>query len=285
MSRTFISYAGLVVVLMAGGSVSAQSRSAEVPECAATHSQDGDGDGLSDACELALARTFAPLLMVRGGGCNWDSSAPNARLGGGYFHAVQPVDGGVRIAYLPAYFRDCGWSGAKCSIPWVDCSPHDGDSEFIAVEVIHDQPAAMVAVGVFLSAHCFGRSSGSCRWYRGEELDEFDWIAAAPVVWVSEGRQANYPSWQACDAGHRYLDTCDAHDTSVWFPVLPARNIGSRAVPQTPGGCVTGAILDSVHVEPDAQECFWRPEPFHGWQAAGGKGVTPYVRYLEQIEG
>lgn len=142
----------------------------------------------------------------------------------------------------------------------------------------------MVAVGVFLSAHCFGRSGGSCRWYREQELEEFDWIGAAPIVWVSEGRQANYPSWRACDAGHHAVDTCDRHDTSFWFPVLPAHNIGSRARPPWPGGCVTGARLDAEDVDPDAQECFWLPEPFRGWQA-GGNGVTPYSKYLDQIEG
>lgn len=65
MSWKPIPYAALVATLIACGSASAQSRSAEVPECAGSQIQDRDGDGLSDLCELGIARAFAPLLMVR----------------------------------------------------------------------------------------------------------------------------------------------------------------------------------------------------------------------------
>ena len=72
---------------------------------------DVDDDGLSDPCELELARAFAPLLVVAPEGCNWDDGVAPARLGGEYYVGVQPVGGPgtARIVYLPAYYRDCGW--------------------------------------------------------------------------------------------------------------------------------------------------------------------------------
>src|SRR5262245_52775730 len=66
---------------------------------------DSDADGLSDDCELALARAFAPELRVSMRGCNWDTSVQPARPGGEYYFAAQPLDNtSVRLAYLPAYY-------------------------------------------------------------------------------------------------------------------------------------------------------------------------------------
>lgn len=246
---------------------------------------DHDRDGLSDACELGLAIAFAPILVVRSAGCNWDRSVLPSRLAGGYFHAVQPVDAIVRIAYLPAYFQDCGWAGSKCWIPWVDCSPHRGDSELIVVEIRSEGPASWRSTGIFLSAHCFGRSSDSCRWYRGADLAEFEWIDSGPVVWVAEGRQANYASWRACDEGHYSLDTCDRHDEWYRFPVIMERNVGSRAYPSPESGCVNGAVLGHESVVAQAVECFWHSHvPFRGWQDQG-RGSTAYSRYLAEVAG
>jgi len=101
-------------VLVSGFQARVTAQEPSIVRCERTDG-DADADGLGDACELALARAFAPTLIVRSGGCNWDADAE--RLAGGYFHAVQPVDSLVRIVYMPAYFRDCGWAGAKCLLP------------------------------------------------------------------------------------------------------------------------------------------------------------------------
>lgn len=249
--------------------------------CVATD-DDADADGLSDACELGLADAFAPTLIARSGGCNWDANAQ--RLAGGYFYAVQPVESVVRIVYMPAYFRDCGWAGVKCVVPWLDCSSHNGDSEAIAIDVQRDhRDNPWRAIGIFLSAHCFGRSGGDCRWYRGDELAGFAWDSSAPIVWVAEGRQANYRSQAACDGGHYSVDTCDHHDARYRFPIERDRNIGSAARPTTAGGCVDGSALESDRVAADAIECFWRADtPFRGWQQEGA-GATGYLRYLRLL--
>lgn len=244
---------------------------------------DSDADGLPDSCEAELARTFAPVFIVRSGGCNWDLG--NARLGGGYFYAVQPVDSLIRIAYLPAYFEDCGFEGPKCWIPGVNCSPHAGDSEFIVVELPSDSTRQLRVNRVFLSAHCFGRSGGDCRWYSGVELVGFTWRGASPEIWVAEGKNANYPSRAACDRGHNFIDTCDNNQATFRFPVIDGRNLGSRIFPHRAGGCVAGRELDSAIVDSTAVECFWRPDSrFRGWRSAE-KGVTGYYRYLVEIAG
>jgi hypothetical protein len=274
----------LVVAVLSFSEVNGYAESVHIPACApGSERLDSDGDGLTDECEFVLASVFAPLLLVRTGGCNWD--ADGARLGGGYLHAVGPVADRIRIAFLPAYFVDCGWRGVRCVLPFVNCATHSGDSEIIVVEVERGTHGSWSVTGVFLSAHCFGRGSGSCRWYRGEDLRQFQWYGPAPVVWVAEGRNANYPSWQACNAGHRTMDTCAQHDNSYRFPVWPAGNVGSRTHPSWLGGCLAGHDVPGSVADPERVECFWDPgATFRGWQTAG-RGVTPYERYLREVVG
>jgi hypothetical protein len=275
-------------LLLAPRAMPAQTAPASLACAAATADQ--DHDGLSDACELAFAQDFAPLLVVRSGGCNWDDSASPARPGGGYLFAAQPVDSNtIRIAFLPAYYRDCGWHGSKCWLPGVDCAPHVGDSEFIVVEV-RRHATQWVTNAVFLSAHCFGKHGQACRWYGGDELARFDWIGGAgtaPVIWVAEGRQANYPSKQACDAGIHHIDTCDHNSVRIRYPVVSnAQNIGSLSFPAHDAGCIKArAVWPSVHETIGTAECFWAANAlFAGWQADRA-GVTPYYKYLAEIAG
>jgi len=269
------------VLLTLPVAVAAQATTAILTECTSETRADFDGDGLGDACETALATTFAPQLVVRAEGCNWDSTYN--RLGGGYFYAVQPVGKVVRIAYAPAYFYDCGWTGAKCLLPLIDCSQHAGDSELIVLELRRASTNEWSVAAIFLSAHCFGRSTGDCRWYLGSDLNHFRWLGTHPTIWVAEGRNANYRSWSECDRGHHTIDTCDHNDTVYPVPVLPNRNLGSRTVPRANHGCVAGSELSSDLVEMDSVECFWRRDaPFRGWQVSVS-GVTGYERYLREI--
>lgn len=277
-----------VAVLASTGVSGATVEPVAVAECRtdAPQQHDSDDDGLTDACEFALAATFAPTLLVRAGGCNWDGESTPQRLGGGYLHAVGRAEGRIRIAYVPAYFMDCGWQDHRCILPFVNCDPHAGDSEFMVVELIMEPGASTWTVtGVFLSAHCFGRGASSCRWYRGVDLQRFGWHDRGPVVWVAEGRNANYPSWQACNAGHRTMDTCARNDASYRFPVRADANLGSRASPGLEDGCLTGHQLGRRTVDPKRRECFWSPDAaFRGWQPSG-VGATSYERYLREVAG
>lgn len=259
---------------------------------------DADRDGLDDRCELALASAFAPELVVDATDCLWHATLAPPRLGGGYLFAAQrtPGDGAVRIAYLPAYYRDCGWSGAVCVLRGGDCGAHAGDSELIVVDVVPDAATRRWrTVGVFLSAHCFGRSDGRCRWYRDEALRGFAWVGdtrgGAPRVWVARGKHAHYPSQRACDQGHWFYDSCDENRAAVRFPVLSAdQNIGSRHHPLLgAAGCIAAEALPlgSAGTSGGSRECFWDPlAPFWGWQAdRTGTAPTAYARSLGLVAG
>jgi hypothetical protein len=253
---------------------------------------DSDGDGLSDACELALARAFAPRLLLHDTRCTLPAAGAGGHIAGGYFHAAQPARGMVRLVYMPAYYRDCGWRSAWCIL--IDCSGHAGDSEMIVVDVRPSENGGWITDAIFLSAHCYGNAEEDCRWFRGQELDVFEWVGGiergAPIVWVSDGRNANYPSRVRCEQGHFGLDRCSRDPMRFRFPIAADRNIGSRAVPirdgDLPAGCVSGRFVephDRMIVAQDALECFWDvSSPFGGWQG-DAVGVTPYGRYLEDL--
>jgi hypothetical protein len=257
---------------------------------------DSDNDGATDECEFLLAEIFAPRLTVSLEGCNVDRTVTPARLGGEYVWAVDRRDEyRYVIAYLPAYYRDCGWKGPKCWLPLVDCAGHIGDSEAILLEISRTgHYSQWVLAGVFLSAHCFSRSTGDCRWYRGRALDRFEWVndhdRTAPVIWVAEGRQANYPTRSACDAGHSSIDTCDRNGYAYRFPIRLAGNIGSASHPLGDAdGCVHARDIESASglPSPAAVECFWsRDARFRGWMPVRDvPGTTPYARYLFDIGG
>jgi hypothetical protein len=251
---------------------------------------DADGDGLGDACEHALAAAFAPVLVFDAGECGWDSSVTPARVGGGYLYAARRAGERIRIAYLPAYYRDCGWRQPVCRVTWWLCDGHPGDSEAVVLELVPDGGGAGWRVErLFLSAHCHGRSAGRCRWYGAGELES---VRGAPVVWVASGKHGGYPSRAACDGGHWGYDSCDRNAARVRFPVLTLRqNVGSRARPFPYAGgrdCVGPEVAGwgSALAEATARECFWDPgAEFRGWQRGSGRGATGYARYLREVAG
>jgi len=270
-------------------------RTAETCTVSPGSADDADRDGTDDGCEHALAAAFAPLLVLDDTECGWDASVPPGRVGGEYLYAVQGSERGrVRIAYLPAYYRDCGWRLPVCRLtPWL-CRPHAGDSELIVVEVAPAGGDRWRAERVFLSAHCHGRSAGWCRWYSGSELDGFGWVdgaaRGAPVVWVASGKHGGYPSPAACGAGHWGYDGCGRNRVSRRYPVLSRRqNVGSRAVPFPYAGgkeCIGREAVGwgSALPAPGAVECFWDPAAaFRGWQSGAGGGATAYGRQLRDL--
>jgi hypothetical protein len=264
---------------------------------------DRDADGVDDACELALARDFAPELIVDPHDCSWDAAARPARLGGGYLFAAEaaPNRRAIRIAYMPAYYVDCGWQGLPCVARGAGCAAHGGDSEIIVLEMSYD-PAngRWITDAIFLSAHCFGPSGGRCRWYVGEDLRYFSWARGArrgpPRIWVAKGKHANYPSPRECDTGHWYNDSCDENSIAYRFPILSsAQNVGSRGRPlprhDVHGleGCIAPdrLLLRSAGVAPGTRECFWDPAAaFRGWRRLpAGEGATSYSRVLRFAAG
>lgn len=247
---------------------------------------DSDRDGLSDICEAALLERFAPAFVASPHACNWDQQT--GRIRGAYLVAAEPIEGGVRLAYLPAYQMDCGWAGPKCLVRLQGgCEPHAGDSEAIFVDLVVDGGTGeWRATRVFLSAHCFGGSDGRCRWF---EHGALRWVGDAPVVWVAEGKNGNYPSKAACDSGHWGYDTCDRNTMAYRFPVASARqNIGSFAYPfphrRERSDCIADPeLLDLANG--DQAECIWTAATFRGWSDAQGPAATGYRRYLREVAG
>lgn len=247
---------------------------------------DSDEDHLSDSCEITLLKRFAPVFVVSPRACNWNAAA--GRLRGGYLVAAEPVADGIRLAYMPAYLEDCGWSGPKCVLRFRGgCNPHRGDSEAVFIDIAGDPSTAQwLPRRVFLSAHCFGRSDGRCRWY---EKGEVEWSGSSPVIWVAEGKNANYPSKEDCDSGHWGFDTCDRNNRAYRFPVRSqAQNVGSYRHPfpdeGTPPGCIAAPDLVGSPDLP-GRECIWREQTFRGWAGREVEGSTGYQRYLKEVAG
>lgn len=265
---------------------------------------DPDGDAMDNRCEDALAASFAPGLWVAGD-CNYDPDV--GRQGGEYYYAVQPVppQGRARIAYLPAYYWDCG-SPTAGPWPFGDVCPrcfadgHDGDSEFFLVDLeFNDTTGRWVTRQLFLSAHCGTPTGQYCMWYPdptaitivlpGVPARPFDWIdgtvRGAPIIWVAEGKHGNYSSREDCDLGGLAgSDTCNQNDRFYRFPVrLAQQNIWSRAFVRE--ACVGASLWGSTRVARGTTECFWTRRTFYGWQGLELAGSTPYSDILEQYAG
>jgi hypothetical protein len=101
----------------------------------------------------------------------------------------------------------------------------------------------------------------------------------APVVWVSNGKHANYVSFARCQGGTLFLDRCD-EGTRVYrrfpisreFHVLPLARPNWYLIPPRRAGYPV--------VDPSKLEDFARgatETTFNGWQPVSvGGGSTPY---------
>ena len=256
---------------------------------------DADADGLANACESSLAKEFAPALRVDTADCSWTGPGTEM-LAGGYFYIVHPLNASrdsVRIIFLPAYFRDCGWRGLQQILHLGRSGAHAGDSEVIVVDVRRLEEGTWQTTGVFLSAHCFGRSDGRCRWFRGRDLEEFAWTAgrlSAPRVWVARGKHANYPNQKACESGHWRQEECGGGGWEYRFPVRGMeQNLGTRARSQFGAeGCVSSEQLPLpiAGTRPGMSECLWSTSrPFRGWQRDYPGSATAYGLILQRIAG
>jgi hypothetical protein len=231
--------------------------------------------------------------------CNWDYGLD--RMGGEYFFAVDDkwdtAGAVVRIAYLPAYYVDCGVRHdflSSCLVAPIfapgSCDPHTGDSEFILVDVAYvDSSAHWVTQQVFLSAHCGADGDDDCRWWHRAW---FAWLDGkrygAPIVWVAGAKHANYYSQSKCNSGGAMkMDTCEYSNVSRRFPVLfTQQNIGSRA---TPLRDCAGPFWGSEETSSEAIECMWNTTTvsrFNGWQSSAiGPAATLYGSHLSQYAG
>lgn len=254
---------------------------------------DVDGDGLDDNCEIALAQAFSPGMMVYPGECAWDGGLD--RIGGEYYYGVkrmQTSDNRIRIVYLPAYYRDCGFGS------------HTGDSEFIAVDVAYlpgsNFQDTWQFLGAYLSAHCGADvlsqpSDPDCRFWDHAYWGLADYVngiqRGAPMVWVARGKHANYYSRAKCESGWAgvvNVDRCPGYGYAMRrFPIVYRwQNID---FPESGAYRMVKPRWGSTLPNPNAEETFAETRcdqvtcyKFNGWliPTSSGDGSTPYWRIL-----
>lgn len=235
-----------------------------------TQWNDVDRDGITDECEDPLARAFAPTL--------WESATDDA-IGKEPFYSVSPYPyalGKIQIIYALSYYRDAG-------DPLTRSYAHDGDSEFIIVEVvpIGDNFTTNFAVDyVFLSAHWDTEVESSQRVHYSNLWFNNDVHRASAEVWVAEDKHANYRSRAACENGGwspfgLSADECDdlyyKKPLVDWYPWRG--NLGSQYHAANPmpdmqmQNCVSALVYDPPDVSPRVgTECYWNVGArFAGW--------------------
>jgi hypothetical protein len=234
--------------------------------------QDADADWLDDTCEYELAKAFAPTLyMASLDGCDGGEPYWAAK----YFPNAEPGnwDELVRIAYMPAYYSDCGFHG------------HGGDSEFIMLGVKFNRLSRhWELVEAFLSSHegtFVDAIEWHSDWHTGNDLHypATSPRAGFPEVWIAKAKHANYRTKGLCDDGGLTFDTCADNIARGRIRVYGSRNVGSPLLDRFP--VPYGARSTNPHNAPldEVAEFFYTRANFMGWQH-GVAGVTPYSDFL-----
>lgn len=254
---------------------------------------DVDHDGLADHCEDALAEAFRPELVYSPYDCNMGMEPYWAAK---YFPVAEGVDR-VRIAYLFAYYEDCGipsqyalyctigefmgtyltyggilddkYAGIFWTANEPKCDGHFGDSEFVTIDLMYDTSTHhWRTVSMFFSAH-WNTSGDKSRNVLASELEFPGPVPGGyPNVWVSAGKHANYPTRAVCENDGQIADYCDGNYLRMRIRASPQYNVGSaqKNLINT-GTCVSGGTLIQYYPELYRTECFWGNSGFNGWNA------------------
>lgn len=185
----------------------------------------------------------------------------------------------VRVIYLLGYYFDLGVQEGytSCKLSSIaelasDCDGHHGDSEHVVSTLAYNSTTKhWVAQRLGLSHHngYITATPGPKGYPSG-----FAWsrLGASPIIWVANGKHANYPSQQACNDGNGggYLvdlvfsyDTCNGNDSFFYLDNWANRNIGSSQVHLI--NCVLSQN-QFYQDPPHPEECFWTADRFTGWQ-------------------
>ena len=230
---------------------------------------DADNDGLRDDCERELAHAFRPVLAM--------SSADEAPENEPYWavaRAESPVGTPVvaKILYALSYYRDPGSVGGLYA--------HDGDTEWIMIEVDHTTGSTWRLQFATLSAH-WGVGSGADQTarYQGDDLEYPYESRGRPRVWVARNKHANYRSASVCN--NAWNDDCNTFSGTtyrdLWFE--PGANLGNYFHQVSPN--VATRLVDCVYSRYQGtngfpgQECYWtNMNYFAGWQGNHGQVVS-----------
>jgi hypothetical protein len=242
---------------------------------------DGDRDALSDHCEDFLAQRFRPTLIVSTHDCNLGMEP--------YWAAkVFPSRKTVRIAYLFAYYGDCGASpslactvGSLGSTLWNvvlgmtlgatihdPCDGHQGDSEFVTVDLQYNATTQhWYVASAFFSAHWSEGIFDKSRRASYSQLEYPEKFRGYFRVYVAEGKHANYPKRAVCEDDGGKADFCAGNTGALRIRHANQFNVGSRRYNFiNPGTCVRGGALYAYYPQSYGTECFWEPNrKFRGW--------------------
>jgi hypothetical protein len=169
---------------------------------------DQDGDGLDDAYELELARTYRPYLSV--------TDDDGCRLGGIVVRVrPHPADATkIHIIYDHLYQNDCGLTG------------HVGDDEVFAITVdpAVPPPAGILAMrGIGHQGTICEKTSdcGSCPGLDACELAGAG-ADARPIVYSSKDKHASYVQMSVCNPFTSCFDSCALSTASDDPPMVNA---------------------------------------------------------------
>ncbi len=211
-------------------------------------------------------------------------------------------NGNIRVFYLLGYYYDMGNVGApktECEDLYVirpiwdlvsalfdleSCRGHIGDSEWIAEDIHYNfQTEHWVLAQVHMSAHDGANSVFTPQ--NGEYPTGIGYVnkaGGAPLVWVSDGKHANYASQSACNAPIN--DTCysgrhiegitlyyDGTDDNIGSADHPFIDCVGSVNPNHPGYAAGVGTRN---------ECYWTVRDFHGWYGDGiGAGTSTAYSY------
>jgi len=245
-------------------------------------SNDRDSDGIRDDCEFAIAWAFRPMLAR-----NNADDAPEKEP----YWSVTRIPGttaGVRIFYALSYYKDAG-------DPVFHVTSHNGDSEFIVVDIQNDMNpydyTLWEANDATLSAH-WGATDGveGTELYGAGSLEYPEVYRGRPRVWVSWDKHANYPTKDACAAQPEWKDVCDTFSTGTVYDDLEVRsdaNLGNMYDIANPDpsrrlqNCVTSRHPGTGGAGYGV-ECYWVSDAyFNGWQGTSDTAATPYTFMLQ----
>ncbi|MBA3404704.1 MAG: hypothetical protein H0U13_08485 [Gemmatimonadaceae bacterium] len=235
-------------------------------------SLDRDADGIVDQCEFEIADAFSPQLQFDSDDCDTGREPYWAAN-----YQVSPIDGKpvIRVFYAISYYSDCGVPNIYCQYN-ANCYGHAGDSEFVIVEVSANGTRWILRRAT-LSAHWNSDGTDDGVTYAAQDL-EFgtDATFSKPVMWVAEGKHANYRSRATCEGGAFFnLDRCDTPGIRLELDVLQNANLGNSRVDQR---IIDGPVV-SRFARP-GNENFWSESYFFlGWWSRAehaSTNTTPY---------
>jgi hypothetical protein len=245
---------------------------------------DEDLDRLSRRCENDLAYAFAPSMRHHSGDYVQRE---------GYWAAQWENYNTVKILYMFGYYVDEGVQGSNnhtaCELSSLslECDGHSGDSEHVVLYARYNE----ITQHWLLYSASLSHHGGHILAIAGTKgyLTGFAYsrkFGADPIIWVAQGKHANYPSQAACDAGNGggYLvdlifsyDTCGGNNSFFRATTGGTRNIGSNAKR------ILNCILSQnpfYQDPPRRAECFWSDPRFYGWQLDRTTSAAGYSEAL-----